>query len=122
MAGALIPAGMGLGKTFTLVAAAKMCKLLTEKVVIELLLSILWGNILEAWVDLAQSDCPRTISEEQEFNPLQRQNSVPHCLTQILETTPLGQPALISALKPILVVTIRGVAETSKSVINDMTY
>jgi len=35
---------MGLGKTFISVAAAMICKLLTEKVVMGLPLSILWGE------------------------------------------------------------------------------
>ena len=40
MAGALVADGMGLGKTFTSVAAAMLCKLVTEKVVMGLQLSI----------------------------------------------------------------------------------
>jgi len=45
---------MGLGKTFTSVAAEMICKLLTEKVVMGLPLSILWGNTPNIWVDMAQ--------------------------------------------------------------------
>jgi hypothetical protein len=51
--GALVVDEMGLGMTFTLVAAAMLCKLVTEKVVMDLPLSILWGNTLEEWVILA---------------------------------------------------------------------
>jgi len=38
---------LGLEKTFTPAAAAMLCKLVTEKVVMGLLRSILWGNTLE---------------------------------------------------------------------------
>jgi hypothetical protein len=46
MPGALVADEMGLGKTFTSVASGMRCKLLTEKVVMGLPLSILWGNTL----------------------------------------------------------------------------
>jgi len=58
MPGVLVVDEMGLGKTFTTVAAAMICRLLTEKVVIGLPLSILWENILEEWVILADNDFP----------------------------------------------------------------
>jgi len=41
---------------------------------------------------------------------------------EIQTTPPHGHPALVSALEPILVVTMPGVAETSKTVINEMTH
>jgi hypothetical protein len=41
---------------------------------------------------------------------------------QIQSTPPHEHPALISALEPILVVTMPGVAETFKSVIDEMTH
>jgi hypothetical protein len=44
---ALVVAEMGLRKTFTSVAAAMLCKLVTEKAVMGFPLSILWGNTLE---------------------------------------------------------------------------
>jgi len=47
MPGALLADEIGLGKTFTSVAAAMICKLVTEKVVMELPLSIVWGNTME---------------------------------------------------------------------------
>jgi len=96
---------MGLGKTFTSVAAAMICKLLTEKVVMGLLLSILWGNTLEEWVNVVQNNFPGIIGEEREWYPLQRPNSVPHRLIEIHKTPLQGHPALTSALEPILVVT-----------------
>jgi hypothetical protein len=47
MPGALVVDEIGLGKTFTSVAAAILCKLVTEKVVMGLPLSILWWNTPE---------------------------------------------------------------------------
>ena len=67
MPGALVADEMGLGKTFNLVAAAMLCKLVTEKIVMGLPLSILWGNTLEEWVNLAQNVFPRIIGGEQEW-------------------------------------------------------
>jgi hypothetical protein len=122
MPGALVADEMGLGKTFTSVAAAMLCKLVTEKVVMGLPLSILWGNTLEEWVILAHNDFPGIVGEEREWYPLQRLNSVPRRLLEIQSTPPHGHPALISALEPILVVTMPGVAETFKSVIDEMTF
>jgi len=121
MPGALVADEMGLGKTFTSVAAAMLCKLVTEKVVMGLPLSILWGNTLEEWVILAHNDFPGIVGEEREWYPLQRLNSAPRRLLEIQSTPPHGHPALISALEPILVVTMPGVSETFKSVINEMT-
>src|SRR5882757_5906467 len=122
MPGALVADEMGLGKTFTSVAAAMLCKLLTEKVVMGLPLSILWGNTLEEWVILADNDFPGIVGEEREWYPLQRLNSVPCRLLEIQTTPPHGDPGLISALEPILVVTMPGVAETFKTVIDEMTH
>jgi len=47
---------------------------------------------------------------------------VPRRLLEIQSTPPHGHPALISALEQILVVTMPGVAETFKSVIDEMTF
>ena len=106
MPGALVPDEMGLGKTFTSVAAAMLCKLVTEKVVMWLPLSILWGNTLEEWINLAQYDFPGIIGDQREWYPLQRQNSVSRHLLEI-QSTPLQEhPALTSAFDPILVVTM----------------
>ena len=52
---------IGLGKTVTSVAATMLCKLVTEKVVMRLPLSILWGNSLAEWVILAQNDFPSIV-------------------------------------------------------------
>jgi SNF2 family DNA or RNA helicase len=122
MPGALVADEMGLGKTVTSIAAAMLCKLLTEKVVMGLPLSILWGNTLEEWVILEENDFPGIVGEEREWYLLQRLNSVPRRLLEIQTTPPHGHPALISAHEPILVVTMPGVAETFKSVINEMTH
>ena len=122
MPGALVADEMGLGKTFTLVAAAMLCKLLTEKVVMGLPLSILWGNTLEEWVILADNDFPGIVGEEREWYLLQRLNLVPRHLLEIQTTRPHRHPALILAHEPILVVTMPGVAETFKTVIDMMTH
>jgi len=121
MPGALVAAEMGLGKTFTLVAVAMICKLVTEKVVMGLLLSIFWGNTLKEWVILAHKNFPGIVGEEREWYPLQWLNSVPCRLSEMQTTPPHGHPALVSALEPILVGTMPVVAETFKTVINKMT-
>jgi len=72
MPGALVVIEIGLGKTCTSSAAAMLCKLVTEKVVMGLPLSILWGNTLEEWVILTHNDFPGTVGEEWEWYPLQR--------------------------------------------------
>ena len=120
--GALVADEMGLGKTFTLVAAGMISKLLTEKVVMGLPLSILWGNTLEQWVILADNDFPGIVSEEREWYPLQRLNSVPRRRLEIQITPPHAYPVLISAHESILVITIPGVAETFKTVIKVKTH
>jgi len=122
MTGALVADEMGLGKTFTSVAVAMLRKLVTEKVVMGLPLSILWGNTLEEWVILADNDFRGIVGEEREWYPLQRLNSVPRRLLEIQTTPPHGHPALVSALEPILVVTMPGLAETFKTVNNEMTH
>jgi hypothetical protein len=73
-------------------------------------------------VILADNDFPGIVGEEQEWYPLQRLNSVLRHLLEIQTTPPHGHPALISAHEPILVVTMPGVAETFKTVINMMTH
>jgi hypothetical protein len=54
---------MGLGKTFTSVAAVMPCQLVADIFVIGLPLSISWGNNLEAWVVLAHNDSPGIVDE-----------------------------------------------------------
>jgi len=77
MAGALVLDEMGFGKTFTSVAVAMICKMVTEKVVMGVLLSILWGNTLQEWVILAHNDFPGIVGKEWEWYPLQRIYSLP---------------------------------------------
>jgi len=113
---------MGLGMTFTSVAAVMLCKLVTGKVVMGLPLSILWGNTLEEWVILAHNDFPSIVGKKRLWYPLQILNSVPLRLLEIQTTPPHGHPALVSALEPIMVVTMPGVAETFKTVIDEMTH
>jgi len=122
MPGALVADEMGLGKTFTLVAAAMLCKLVTEKVVMGLPLSILWGNTLEEWVILVHNDYPGIVGEERKWYPLLRLKSVPSRLLAMQSTPHHGHPVLISALEPILVVTMPGVAENFKRVIEEMPH
>jgi len=122
MPGALVAVQMGLGKTFTSVAVAMHCKLVTERVVMGLPLSMLWGNTLEECVILAENNFPGIVGEEREWCPLQRLNSVPRRLLEIQTTLLHGHPAHISAHEPILVVTMPWVAETFKTVIDEMTH
>jgi len=121
MLGALVAEEMGLGKTFTLVAAAVLCKLVTEKVVMGLPLPIFWGNTLGEWVILVHNNFPGIVGEEREWYLLQNLNSGPCCLMEIQTTPPHGDPALITALEQILVDTMPAVAETVKCVIDGMT-
>jgi SNF2 family DNA or RNA helicase len=118
----LVADAMGLGKTFTSVAAAMICKLLTEKVEMGLPLSIVWGNTLDEWVILADNNFTGIVGEEREWYPLQTLNSVHRRQLEIQTTLPHGHPALISAHEPILVVTMPKVAETFKTVIDKMTH
>ena len=83
MPASLVADETGLGKTFNSVAAAMVCNLLTEKVVMGLLLAILSGNTLADWVNIVQTIFSGIISEEQEWYPLRRHNSVPRRLLQI---------------------------------------
>jgi len=73
-------------------------------------------------VILAVNDFPGIVGEEREWYPLQRLNSVPRRLLEIQTTPPHGHPTLESVLEPILVVTMAGVAESFKTVIDEMTH
>jgi len=77
MPGALLADKLSLRKTFTSVAAAMLCKLVTEKVAKGLTLSILWGNTLQEWVILVHNEFPSIVGEERECYPLQRSNLCP---------------------------------------------
>jgi hypothetical protein len=70
---------------------------------------------------MVQNDFPGINGEEQESYPLRRQNSVPRCVLEIQKTPQQGHPAQRFGLAPILVVTMSGVAETFKSLIDEMT-
>ena len=122
MPGALVADEMRLGKAISSVAVAMLSKLVTEKVVMGLPLSTLWGNTLEEWVILAHNDFPSIVGDVRKWYPLQRLNSVSRGLLEFQSPPPHGHPALISALQPILMVTVPGVAETIKSVIYEMTH
>jgi hypothetical protein len=80
------------------------------------------GNTLEEWVIVAYNNIPGILSEECKWHLLQRFNSVPRRLWDIQSTPPHGHPALISAPEPILVVTIAGVTDMIKRVIDHMTH
>jgi hypothetical protein len=71
---------------------------------------------------MAQNDFHGIIGEEREWYPLRRPNSAPRRLIEIEKTTPQGLPALTSALKPMLLVTMPGVVVMFKSVIDEMTF
>ena len=70
---------------------------------------------------LAHNDFPGIVGEEREWYLLKRLNCVPHRLLEIQSTPPHGDPALISALEPILVVKMCGVADFFKGDIKEMT-
>src|SRR5882757_8668847 len=92
MPGALLADEMGIGKTFTSVAAAMLCKLVMEQVVMVLPLSILWGNTIKEWVILVHTDFPGIVSQQREWYPLQRLHSVPRRLFKIQPTSPHRHP------------------------------
>jgi hypothetical protein len=73
-------------------------------------------------VILLDNDFPGIVGEQWEWYPLQRLNSVPRHLLEIQTMPPYGHPVLVSAHEPILVLTIPGVAETFKTIINEMTH
>jgi len=54
-----------------------------EKVVMWLLLSIVFGNTLEEWVNMAYNNYSGIFGDEREWYPLKRLNSVPHLLLEI---------------------------------------
>ncbi|KAF8527733.1 hypothetical protein BDD12DRAFT_903997 [Trichophaea hybrida] len=121
MPGALLADEMGLGKTHTSLAAAMFCKLQTEKVVFGQPLSFfgvkLWMNgLIKRRIIIQQSH------QRNEVGPLTKKNPVPRQMLEIKTKPPSGHPCLVSAHKPIWIVTCPGFCETFKSVINDMFY
>jgi hypothetical protein len=113
---------MGLRKTFTSVAAAMLCKLLTDKLLMGLPLSILWANTLEEGVILAYNDFSSIVGEEREWYPVKRLNSVSRVPLEIQSTPPHWHRKLISELEPIRVVTMSVVSESIKIVIKEKTH
>jgi hypothetical protein len=71
MPDALVADEMDLGKTFTSVAAAMLCKMVTEKVLIGLPLSILGGNTVDGWVIIAHNEFPGIVWGERGWYPLE---------------------------------------------------
>lgn len=114
--------GMGLRVTSTSVVVATIYNWLTLMVLMGLPLSILLGDTLKKWLNMAQNNYPGSISTRREWHPLKILNSVPRHLLQIQTTSPQRHPTLTSALEPILVVSMPGVAESFKSDIQKMTY
>ena len=86
----LVADEMGLGKTFTLVDAAMICTLQTKNIVMRLLLSILWGNMIEELVNMVQNSFSGIIGEEWEWYLFSRLNSVLCCLFEIKISPPWG--------------------------------
>jgi len=111
---------MGISKTLTSVAAAMIRKVLTENVSVILLVSMLWGNTTDEWVNIAQNDNPGIIGDECEWYPFQSLNSVPHYLLEIQTTPPLGYRVLTSAHESILYIPMNRVSEILKSVIDEI--
>jgi hypothetical protein len=68
-------------------------------------------------VILVNNNFRSIVGDEWDWYPLQTVNSVPHRLLEIHPTPYHWHPALVLALEPILVVTIPGVAETFRTVI-----
>jgi len=85
-------------------------------------LSILWGNTLNESVILVDNDFPSIVGAERKWYLLERSKSLPFRLFGIQATPPHGHPAHILAHEEIFVVTMPGVAETFKTVIDEMTH
>jgi hypothetical protein len=98
-----------------------LCKLVTEKGVMGLPLFNFRGNTLQEWVTFAHTDLPGIVSEKPDWYLLRRLNSVPRCLLEIELTPSHRHPIQISALEPIMVITIPRVEEAFKSVLDEMT-
>lgn len=63
---------MGCDKTCTSMSVAMICKLLTRKDILDLLLSIVWRNTVDEMVNMVQKENPGIISEDLEGYPLER--------------------------------------------------
>jgi len=84
MPGVLVADEFGVGKSFTLGAAAMICQLQTVKVAMGLPQLILWGNTFEERLVIAQNDYTKFFGKEQKWDLLQRLNSLPRHLFEIL--------------------------------------
>jgi len=120
--GGLVADKMGHGKTFISVAVAMIFTLVTEKVVMGLPLFILRGTTLKEGLILVHDDFSGIGGEEREWYPLQRLHSVPHHMLEIQTTPPHGHPALVLSLESIMVCTMPAVAESFRTIINEMTH
>jgi len=96
-------------------------KLLTEKIIVELLLTMLWGNTLDEWVNIAQDSNPDNISDAWESYPMQTLITGHHYVSDNQTTPSLCHPTLTSALEAILMVTFAAVRDTFKIVIDGWT-
>lgn len=74
MARGLVNYDWDLGKTVTSEAAAMICTMLAEKHDVGLLLSILCGNTLDKWVNMAQNNYPTIKGDREKWNPFRRLN------------------------------------------------
>jgi len=71
---------------------------------------------------VVHNDFPSIVGEARVLYLVQKLNSVPCCRLEIQTTPPHGYQAHVSAIEPILVVTMPRVAETFKTVIDVMTH
>jgi len=78
--------------------------------------------MLEEWMDIVQNDYPGTFGDEQEWHPFYRLISVPRSHLKIHTTPPRGHSAYSPAFKPIMVVTMRRVAQTFNCVSDKVKY
>jgi len=77
---------------------------------------------MKEWVILAHNDFRSIVGEEQEWYSLPKLNSVPRRMLEKQATLSHGDPPLITAHEPLLVVPMPGVAETFKTVIDEMPH
>jgi len=96
---------------FSSVAAATICQLLIQMVVVGLVVSCVWECTNDEWVKIVQNNDPGCIVEAQRCHPWWRVEFVSCCHFVILINPPLGNAALTTAIELILVVTIPRVAE-----------
>jgi hypothetical protein len=71
---------------------------------------------------MVNNDFPGIVGEDRQWYLIQRLNAVACHLFEIQTTPPHGDPAHLSACEPMLGVIMDGLAETFKTVIDDMTH